>query len=390
MKSKYILLAYVIILNSLGFFATDIYLPSLPAIASYFSTTENNVQLTLFSYLLSFTFTPLIFGPLSDKLGRRKVIFLGLILGIISTIACFFSMSIWWLIVWRFIQGTGTGAVMIASRSIIPDTYTGKEMAKQISYLPLFVPIVLALAPLIGGFLQEAYGWQSVFLFLLAYMGVILVSVVNLDESLKELNKEPISSFFSNYFRLIKNRSFMLYAVAVAIPMIALFAFLTTSPFLFQVVLGATPSEFGMICMLFSLAILVASFFNTQLLNHFLPEKLILVGCSLVLLSGVFLLTSHLSGYVSIATLSTSSFILFSCLPFIISNSMVKAFEQLEGNFGSANGIISAIQFLGGVIGSLIFSTIHDESVLPIAICFCMVGVASILNYFIAHRAEVK
>lgn len=110
MNSKFYITTYLLLLISLGYVATDIYLPSLPALSIYFHASDNEVQMTLFSYLLSFSLAPLIFGPLSDHMGRKKILIFGVALGTLSTFGCLFAQSIDWLIIARFLQGIGMGA----------------------------------------------------------------------------------------------------------------------------------------------------------------------------------------------------------------------------------------------------------------------------------------
>ncbi len=169
MREKNILLTSLL-LGSLGHLATDIYLPSMPIMTEYFGTTTSMVQLTLIVYMLSFCLTPLIFGPISDTLGRRKPILIGIYIGFAATILCTFSNSIYLLIFARFLQGIGLGTVVAVSRAILPDHFQGKQLAKYFSYLTMLMPIMLAIAPPLGGFIQEKTSWQFVFVFLLIYL----------------------------------------------------------------------------------------------------------------------------------------------------------------------------------------------------------------------------
>jgi len=187
--SNFFITAYLLLLISLGYIVTDVYLPSLPALSSYFKASDNEIQTTLFSYLISFSLAPLIFGPLSDHIGRKKVLLWGVVIGTLATFGCLFAPNISWFIISRFIQGFGMGAVLIAARATASDLFTGKNLAKQMSRMTMLMPLILALAPSIGGLLQQNFQWRAVFIFLIGYMLFILILVILTPESVKHLSK---------------------------------------------------------------------------------------------------------------------------------------------------------------------------------------------------------
>ncbi len=230
-NSKFYTTTYLLLLISLGYIATDIYLPSLPALSIYFHVSDSEVQMTLFFYLLSFSLTPLIFGPLSDHVGRKKVLLGGIFISILATFGCLFAQNIYWLIAFRFIQGIGTGAVLISTRATVSDLFTGKALAKQISFITMLMPLVLAIAPTIGGVLQQSFHWQAVFIFLICYMMLIFFCIAFKSESLKNPSNEKISQIFSTYRSILKNRLFLIFGVNYVLPSLGFFAYLTVSPF---------------------------------------------------------------------------------------------------------------------------------------------------------------
>jgi len=389
MKTHLLNTTFALVLISLGYFATDIYIPSLPSMSQYFHTSELLTQMTLFSYMLSFSFTPLVFGPLSDNIGRKKVILCGLFISLLATVGCSFSPSINWLITFRFIQGIGTGAVMISARAMIPDLYSGKALAKQISIITMFMPLVLAFAPTLGGFLQEAYGWRSIFLFLIFYIFLIFFKMSFFTESLKESSARKLSELIPIYLEIFENRSFMLFGMGMVFPTIGLFAYLTASPYLFQKVVGLSPSEYGMLAIYIGSVIMLTSFLNARLLHYVPINALICVGITLILVAGALMLTFHLAGIVSTWALLLPSLFYFSCLPFNLSNSASKAMSQISKHYGAASALLSSIQFFAGALGSLIFSLIKESSALPLSLCFLLVGIFALFFLFLARKYEM-
>lgn len=380
MNKNFTTTSYLLILISLGYFATDIYLPSLPALSIYFHASDNEVQRTLFFYMLSFSIAPIIFGPLSDHIGRKKVILFGISTGLVATIGCVIAHNIEWLIGFRFLQGIGCGAVLISSRATMSDLFTGKALAKQISLVTMFMPLALATAPTIGGVLQEKFQWQAVFIFLFFYMLLILILVQFRTESLKHPSNKKFSQVFSTYRHHLRNYPFLCFGLNFVFPSIGLFAYLTISPFLFQEVIGLSPAAYGSLALYIGGTIMLTSFINSKLINRYEVKTILYLGAALIFLSGSLLLLFHFLGILTTWSLLLPTLIYFTCMPFCIANSASKAMSFLHDHFGAATALLTTFQFLAGTLGSFIFSLITDTSALPLALCFIMVSILSFLN----------
>jgi DHA1 family 2-module integral membrane pump EmrD-like MFS transporter len=387
-NSKFFTTAYILLLISIGYIATDIYLPSLPAISTYFNASENDAQMTLFSYLLSFSMTPLIFGPLSDHLGRKKVLLGGMIVCIIATLGCLFAQNIYWLIAFRFFQGIGAGAVLIATRATVSDLFVGKALVQQMSFMTMLMPIVLAIAPTLGGALQEAFEWQSVFVFLVFYMMLLLAFISLRSETLQKTSHEDISQIFSKYQAHLKNRKFLIYGINFILPSLGIFAYMTVSPFLFQEVIGLSPAEYGSLAVYVGLTILVAGYINLKLIHYYTLSTLIAIGSILVLLAGFLLMSFHFLNILTTWSLLIPFLIFFICMPFCVTNSASKCMMLIKHNFGAATALLSTMQFLVGALATLFFSLMSDETALSLAVCYIIVGTASLINLCYACKLE--
>lgn len=389
-KQAFINLVYILLFISTGYFATDIYLPSLPSITSYFNTTDNLVQFTLFFYLLSFAFAPLICGPLSDHYGRKKIILFGMILCVLSSVGCYFSPSIYILIFFRFIQGFGSGAVIVAGRSVLTDSFTGQNLAEKISIITLSIPLFLALAPFIGGIFQEHFGWQSVFLFLIFYFFSILCATYLFKESLQKPTEYTTLKFTAAYKSLLKNKSFILYAIGFIIPNMGIFGYLAVSPFIFQNLLGLTAAQYGLLAIFTGLVIILFSIINIQLIKHFSINSIILIGTFMIFISGFLLIIFHSLNLFTFLNTFIPCLIFYISAPFCLSNSMAKTMQQISRNFGSANALLSTMQVLGGSLATFLFSFIEESSALPLALFFVALAVLNVLFLFFAHKSECK
>lgn len=381
---------YVLLFMSFGFFATDIYLPSFPAITEYFSTSDSLVKMTLFSYMLTFAIGPLLFGPISDHTGRKKITLVGLIITLVATIGCYFSPSIYVLIVSRFVQGIGTGIIAVTARAMVADSYEGKDLAKQVSIISISLPFFTAIAPALGGFIQEAYGWQAVFFFLLCFLIFILLGTYLTTETLKEKSDATLMDSFRGYKTLFKNAPFLLYGFSTAIPIIGTFAYITSSPFLFQDDLGLSPIEYGYLSLIFGAIVIILSLVNVKLLNYFSLDFLINVGGSLIVIAGAFLIFFHFTGTFTFLSLYLPCVVFFCSISLLRTNSTSKTLNQISRNFGSANAVLFTSQMGFAALTSFVFSLIPQNDGLVLGICFLLIGLLNFLIVYFAKKEETK
>lgn len=387
-KEEFLNFSMIVILASIGYFATDVYLPSLPAIASFFNSDEAHAQLTIFTYLASFALAPLICGFLTDRWGRKTIIKYGLILAIFSTILCFVSINIYWLIFSRFLQGFFMGSVTIATRSMLPDLYKGKNLAAKTSYLSMSMTIIIAIAPTIGGYIQEGLGWKFVFVFLLICLITILFFTRHLNESLKEKTNKKFVEIFKIYKVLISNKPFILYSMYLVIISLGIFSYITASPFLFQVYIGLSPSEYGLLSLCFGGVIAGTSFINTRLLKYFTQEKIMFFSSFLMIFSGILMMTLHFFGIKTVTSILIPSLIYITSIAFGINNAFAKAINYIHNEFGTASGLMMFLQFFACALGSLIFSIIPESNSLPLSIAFSICGIVVFIILIFALKYQ--
>lgn len=379
-SSSFFTTAYLLLLISLGYLATDIYLPSLPFLADFFHTTDSQSQATLFFYLLSFSLSPLVFGPLSDVVGRKPVILGGVFIAFAATAGALFSSSIEQFFVFRFMQGLGLGAVMIASRSVPADLFLGRALAQQLNLITMCMPLVLAVAPLLGGILQEWFGWQAVFLFLSGYLAAVLLFVLWIPESLSHKHTYRAHQIFGFYQDHLKNWPFLQMGLNAVLPSFGLFAYMTVSPFLFQERLGLSPATFGSLSLGVGATIMFSGYCNSLLLHRFSQKTLVGLGFGLVFLSGTLLAIAEWIGAINPWTLALSSFLYFTCLPFCLSNAVALSLGYIKSHFGAAAALLTTAQFLIGCISTSLFADLPDFSVYPLSASFLAIGLLGLGN----------
>lgn len=219
-----------------GPFLTDMYLPAFPQLQEYFSTDVSVIQMSLSSCMLGLAVGQVVWGPLSDKYGRRSVTMLSLVLFMLSCIGCILAPSIEFLIIMRLLQGIGGSGGIVLSRSIAADLYTGKELARMMAIIGAVNGIAPVTAPVAGGLLTDSIGWRGIFGVLLAIGFVLAVCCLRFRESLPRERRTESSmlSIFSTFGRLLRNKRYLWCILQYGFLHGMFFSYLASSPFIIQ------------------------------------------------------------------------------------------------------------------------------------------------------------
>ena len=247
-NSKLFLVLLLGVLSAFGPFVVDLYLPSLPQLASFFETNASMTQLTLTTAMIGLAVGQLLLGPLSDKFGRKIPLIISLVIYIISTILIVYAPNIESMIVLRVIQGLSSAGSVVISRAVATDLYRGREMTRFFGLLMTINGIAPIISPILGSLLLEYISWKGVFVFLALIGVVVLFFCFRLKESLSVENRLQGSIFatFSTFGVIIKNRLFMSYVGIESFLLGAMFAYIAASPFILQ-------SFYGLSAFIFSL-----------------------------------------------------------------------------------------------------------------------------------------
>ena len=247
-NSKLFLVLLLGVLSAFGPFVVDLYLPSLPQLASFFETSASMTQLTLTTAMIGLAVGQLLLGPLSDKFGRKIPLIISLVIYIISTVLIVYAPNIESMIVLRVIQGLSSAGSVVISRAIATDLYRGREMTRFFGLLMTINGIAPIISPILGSLLLEYISWKGVFVFLALIGLVVLFFCFRLKESLSVENRLQGSIFatFSTFGVIIKNRLFMSYVGIESFLLGAMFAYIAASPFILQ-------SFYGLSAFIFSL-----------------------------------------------------------------------------------------------------------------------------------------
>jgi DHA1 family 2-module integral membrane pump EmrD-like MFS transporter len=382
-----VFLAFLLSANTLGAFSTDVYIPALPIIAEKLHTSESLAQFTISIYFFSFSISPLIFGPLSDSVGRKTIIVGGLVTALPATLFCYLATNIYLLILGRFFQGFGLGAVISGSRAVAPDIYKGRDLARVMSLLTMAVPLFLSVAPVIGGYTVHYFSWQTIFLILFIYTLILLIYYVFVFTNTNNEDKHEHKSVksWTAFNILFKNKRFMLYGTYPAIIFSGISAYITVSPFLYQEVLGVSAKTYGELALLVGATILIGATINTKLIKICSPQFLLKINYSLMAIAGLALLLVQIFGWLNFYSLLACCTIFFLATPFGFPNANSQAYASIDKSFGAAGSLISFFSLFSAFLMSGIISFMPADTVLPLAIIFILAG---LLGKFYIYKAQ--
>lgn len=384
-KSAFFIIA-VLLIFPIPQIAVDLYLPSLPSMVLYFKTTNYYSLLTLTIYILSLGFAQLIYGPCSDRFGRKPALLVGIIIFFIGSIACVFATSIWQLIVFRIIQGLGMGCGLVIASAILGESFTGKRLAKMTTWSSTIFSLSVLLAPLLGGYLQTISGWRANFVFItVSSLIVFLTTIFFIPET--NTKKDPTALSFkkivSNYFSIVSNLKFMCYVVCSLFGYSLGITFNVVGPFLLQNVLHVSIINSGVMLFFTGLAYLAGTLTNNKMLNFISVNKAIMFGIIIMLTCAILLCVAGLIGW-----FTPFSVMLFTCLAifgvgFIFANCFAKALEVFPEKLGVSSAIISSSGLIGVSLVGGIVSQVSTYSAISLGIMFVIEASCCLVSYLL-------
>ncbi|MDZ7849066.1 MAG: multidrug effflux MFS transporter [Owenweeksia sp.] len=260
-----------------------------PAIAEDLQTKIANVSLTLTSYFIGISVGQLIYGPMLDRYGRKKPLLFGLALYMLAAIGCALAPSVEVLIGLRLLQALGGCVGMVASRAIIRDRFEAQEIARVFSSLILVMGVAPIVAPTVGGYISESFGWRYIFVMLAAFSAILLLLIFRyLSESKipdREVSLCPLS-IARNYWAVLENPELLIYTTAGSLAMAGLFVYIAGSPFVFMELMNFDEKSYGWIFGLNALGLISGSQLNRALLRKRNSESVTNLASLLLLVAG--------------------------------------------------------------------------------------------------------
>lgn len=383
------------LLSAIGPFSIDMYLPGFPAIAKDLNCSVDMVSYTLASFFVGVCLGQLISGPLLDRYGRKKPLYIGMIIYILASIGCAVSTSVELLIAFRLFQALGGCVTMVAPRAIIRDLFPVEESAKIFSMMILILGVSPILAPTAGSFLIEGLGWQSVFLVLGAISLVVLLAVVFLMPESKQPDPTfslKVTDILSSFKTVMKERQFYMYTLSGSIAAAGLFAYLAGSPFVLLKLHGVSEKGYGIIFAIIASGLITASQLNNFLLKTYSSVQIVKFTLILQTIFGLCLFIGSVFDILGLYGLITFIFLFLSCQGFNFPNSAALSMEPFEKEAGSASALMGAIQMGFGAAAAAVVGLLNATTALPMTgvMAVCSLWALAILLMAGKKNARLK
>ncbi|MEP7111431.1 MAG: multidrug effflux MFS transporter [Ferruginibacter sp.] len=392
-KKKFQLILILGMITAIGPFSIDMYLPAFTNIAEDLHTTVAHVSLSLSSFFIGISAGQFIYGPLLDRFGRKRPLYVGLSIYLVASAFCAMAGSVDSLIALRFLQALGGCAGMVASRAMVRDLFDVEDNAKVFSLLMLVVGVSPIIAPTIGGYVTTALGWHYVFV-LLTIMALIILASVHflLPESRKpdpNYSLKP-AAILNNFRSVLKEPQFYTYAFTGAVAAAGLYAYISGSPSVFMEIFKVSEKQYGWIFALVAAGLIISSQVNSLLLRIYKSEQIIRVALFCQSITGVCLFTGSMNGWIGLAGTIILILVFLSCQGFTFPNSSALSMAPFSKNAGSASALMGAIQMGSGAFTAALVSLLSNHTAVPmtgvmaccsiLSFCILMIG-GKIIRY---------
>ena len=341
-----IITVIVTALVAFGAISTDLYLPSVPAIGRQFEASAGSVPLTLSVFLVGFAVSQLVYGPLSDRFGRRPVLLAGLALYLAASLACAMADSLTFLIVARFCQAVGACAGVVLGRAIVRDLHEPAQAAKVLSYIATAMALAPALGPILGGYVEAWFGWRANFLILAAFGGLTWLACIAL---LPETNRRPnpeatrLSRSLAIYRELAAHPLYRGYVLVCSFAYAGIFAFISGSSFLLIDVLGLPPERFGLCFAAVVAGYMIGAFASGRLTLRLGLERLVAVGAMIALVAGLLAAGLTLLAEPTVIGLIGPVFLFLVGAGLMLPNAMAGAMGPFPDRAGAASALLGFV-----------------------------------------------
>ena len=395
-NKRFYLILILGLLTAIGPFSIDMYLPAFPEIAHNLHTSVAQVMLSLSSFFIGISAGQLVYGPLLERLGRKKPLYAGLCIYLLASIGCAMASSVNALILFRLLQALGGCAGMVAARAIVRDSFEVKENAKIFSLLMLVVAVSPIIAPTAGGYVTSFLGWRYVFVILIFICLAILVGVYFFLPESKAPDPDfslKAGALLKNFAGILKHPQFYTYALTGAVAYGGLGAYVSGSPYVFMELFRVNEKQYGWIFAVIALGIISASQVNNIVLKKYSSERIIQAASLCQSLIGLSLAVLTFSGWAELYSTIFFIFLFLCCQGFIFPNASALSLAAFGHNAGSASALMGAIQMGIGAGASALVSLFQDGTPLPMTgvMAFCALSAFIIFSWgrkIIVQRAS--
>ena len=373
------LTALLALLTAIGPLSVDLYLPSLPAIGAALDASPAAVGLTISFYLVGFAAGQIAYGPLSDRHGRKPVMFAAMLIYCAATLVCALAPSIEALIAARTLQAFGSSGAVVLARAVVRDLFEGSRAGRELSLMAMIMGLAPIVAPVIGSGLQAAFGWRACFFFLVL-AGVAAAVAVRwlLPETLRRRDPADASGLLASIGVVARHRGALAHVGMIAGGYGGLFAFISGSPFVLQSVYALSPFGYGLAFAIASVGYIAGSSLAAKLVTRLGLDRTIGWGvlCFAVAAAAMIAATALAPGAV-IGFVAPMTLYLFG-LGLAMPQALAGALQPFPERAGAASSLIGCVQqSVAASTGALVAHALNDTA-WPLVIGIAVPGTAAL------------
>jgi MFS transporter, DHA1 family, multidrug resistance protein len=376
-------------MSAFGPFSIDMYLPGFSMIAKDLDTTVGQVQITLAVFLLGLAVGQILWGTLSDHVGRRLPLLSGCLIFSCMAMVCATSHSIQTLIAARFFMGLGGSAGVVVARAIVRDLFEEKEAARFYSMMMIIGGIGPIVAPFMGSLMLTYYDWRAIFWIITVFGGLCIAAILrNIPETLARENRMQvhIANIFRGYGRILVNRRFIGPALAIGCTSGMLFTYIANSSFIFIELFGVPVAFFGFLFATNSIGLYIGGQSNRWLLRRFTSEQLLRKGMGINVCAALVLVGCASTGFGGFPLLFGTLFLCLTTLGVIFPNATAITMQPFAAEAGRASALLGIVQFILGATGGALVGVFHTGTALPMAIQIACYSLAARGILFLAPK----
>ena len=383
-------LMLVAAMSGIGPVSIDMYLPGFPLIEREFA--EHGVERTMAGFLIGIALGQLVYGPVSDRFGRKPPLYFGFILYIVGSLGCLFATNMMMLIVMRVLQALGGCAGMVIGRAIVRDRCQPHEAARAFALLMVIVSLGPILAPMIGGWFVTHMGWRSVFVFQCVFaLGLVIAMHLLLAESRDPQHVVPLSltAAATRYKKLLLDRQFAGYSLIGGFGMGSVFAFVAGSPIVLTRLYDLSPQAFGWLLGMNGLAFMSASRLNMMALRSRSSDQLLARSVGIPVGTGLALLLLSLFDHPPLWSVIALQFLFFLGFASASPHVSALALAPHAREAGSAAALMGALQSAVAMLAAFAVGAFSDGT-LRTLVTIMTVGAACALGSYLWVRSDKK
>jgi DHA1 family bicyclomycin/chloramphenicol resistance-like MFS transporter len=369
-------------LSAFGPMSIDMYLPSLPTITREFATDQASVQLTLSALLVGFALAQLLYGPASDRYGRRVPLIAGILLYVLASFVCALAANVETMIVARFVQGFGGAVGPVLARAIVRDLFDKNESARMLSYLFLIMAAAPLLAPAVGGQILTYLGWRAVF-WILAGFGAICIALVlfALEETLPADRRTTHDAveMAKSYGELLTHTRYLGYSFASGFVLAGMFVYISWSPFVFIDGFGVPPQFFFLIFSTNVVGMMVCASLNSRFVMLLGVDRMLLISTAWAALWACVMAAFAGAGWGGLFAITIPLFLYLMTIAVTAANGTAGALADFPHMAGTASALMGTMHYaLGAIMGAAV-GLVFDGGALPMAGAIALAGAVALL-----------